>query len=173
MANPEGQVPGLNSMEVVLGYRVIKCDPQLSLDFLQTAVGKIQNVKEDLELKLIPAMDYQIEHGDRSQQLILYLQAHNRNIPAGASYKRRLRKRTVCPCLLHISEGSIEPLGKVANKFELGVRKAQLKIFRSANPADDANEFLSGMQLDDAGSAKNVGAHEQPPEVQLDDANTV
>ncbi|XP_053968799.1 uncharacterized protein LOC128870226 [Anastrepha ludens] len=62
---------------------------------------------------------------------------------------------------------------KVANKFQLGVRKAQLKIFRSANPADDANEFLSGMQLDDAGSAKNVGAHEQHPEVQLDDANTV
>ncbi|XP_053949361.1 glucose dehydrogenase [FAD, quinone]-like [Anastrepha ludens] len=39
MANPEGQVPGFDSMEVVRGYRVIKCDDQFFLNFLQTVVA--------------------------------------------------------------------------------------------------------------------------------------
>ncbi|XP_053968746.1 uncharacterized protein LOC128870176 [Anastrepha ludens] len=53
MANPEGHVPGFDSMEVVRGYRVIKCDDQLSLNFLQTVVGKIQSDwEEDSQLSI-------------------------------------------------------------------------------------------------------------------------
>ncbi|XP_053968748.1 uncharacterized protein LOC128870179 [Anastrepha ludens] len=57
MASSTGQVPGFDSMEVVRGYRVIKCDGQLSVDLLQNTVSKIQSDWEGLRLKLIPASE--------------------------------------------------------------------------------------------------------------------
>ncbi|XP_054746049.1 uncharacterized protein LOC129250452 [Anastrepha obliqua] len=187
MANPENQVPGFDSMEVVRGYRVIKCDDQLSLNFLQTVVGKIQSDWEGLRLKLIPASEIPRRPRARiwipnmefeAKQLIPYLQAHNRTVPMDdwSIIKAEAPQKNSVSFLLQISEESIEPLGKVDNKLRFGVRKTQLKIFRSANPEDEqdevdgANELLTCMQLDDAASTKNDGANEQHPEVQLDDA---
>ncbi|XP_054745539.1 uncharacterized protein LOC129249899 [Anastrepha obliqua] len=187
MANPEGHVPGFDSMEVVRGYRVIKCDDQLSLNFLQTVVGKIQSDWEGLRLKLIPASEIPRRPRARiwipnmefqAKQLIPYLQAHNRTVPMDdwSIIKAEAPQKNNVSFLLQISEESIEPLGKVDNKLRFGVRKAQLKIFRSANPEDEqdevdgSNELLTGMQLDDAASTKNDGANEQHPEVQLGDA---
>ncbi|XP_054744398.1 uncharacterized protein LOC129248809 [Anastrepha obliqua] len=57
MANPEGQTPGIDSVEVVRGCRVIKCDDQYSLHFLINAIGEIQSSWEGLRLKLIPASE--------------------------------------------------------------------------------------------------------------------
>ncbi|XP_054746198.1 uncharacterized protein LOC129250616 [Anastrepha obliqua] len=55
MPSPECQVPGFDSIDVVCGYRVIKCNDQLSLVFLHTVAVKIQNDWEGLKLTLIPA----------------------------------------------------------------------------------------------------------------------
>ncbi|XP_054744488.1 uncharacterized protein LOC129248903 [Anastrepha obliqua] len=187
MANPEGHVPGFDSMEVVRGYRVIKCDDQLSLNFLQTVVGKIQSDWEGLRLKLILASEIPRRPRARiwipniefeAKQLSPYLQAHNRTVPMDdwSIIKAEAPQKNSVSFLLQISEESIEPLGKVDNKLRFGVRKTQLKIFRSANPEDEqdevdgANELLTGMQLDDAASTKNDGVNEQHPGVQLGDA---
>ncbi|XP_054746628.1 uncharacterized protein LOC129251290 [Anastrepha obliqua] len=57
MANPEGQTPGFDSVEVVRGYRVIKCVDQFTLHFLTNVFGKIQNSWKGLKLKLLPASE--------------------------------------------------------------------------------------------------------------------
>ncbi|XP_054745891.1 uncharacterized protein LOC129250280 [Anastrepha obliqua] len=146
MAIPKGQLPGFDLMEVVRGYRVIKCDDQLSLNFLQTI--QIQNDWEDLRLKLIPVSEIPRRPRDRiwipnmesdAKQLIPYLQAHNRTVPMDdwSIIKAEASQKNSVPFLLQISEESIESLGKVDNKLRFGVRKTQLKIFRSANPEED------------------------------------
>ncbi|XP_018788029.1 PREDICTED: uncharacterized protein LOC108968438, partial [Bactrocera latifrons] len=185
MASPEGQVPGYDSMEVVRGYRVIKCDDQFSVDFLQNAISKIQSDWEGLRLKLIPASEIPRRPRARiwipnmefeAKQLIPYLQAHNRTVPMDdwSIIKAEAPQMNSVSFLLQISEESIEPLGKVDNKLRFGVRKAHLKLFRSANPedeqdeVDDANELLMGMQLEEAGSTQNDGANEQHTGMQLD-----
>ncbi|XP_054744474.1 uncharacterized protein LOC129248886 [Anastrepha obliqua] len=185
MASPEGQVPGYDSMEVVRGYRVIKCDDQFSVDFLQNAISKIQSDWEGLRLKLIPASEIPRRPRARiwipnmefeAKQLIPYLQAHNRTVPMDdwSIIKAEAPQKNSVSFLLQISEESIEPLGKVDNKLRFGVRKAHLKLFRSANPedeqdeVDDANELLMGMQLEEAGSTQNDGANEQHTGMQLD-----
>ncbi|XP_054746202.1 uncharacterized protein LOC129250620 [Anastrepha obliqua] len=185
MASPQGQVPGYDSMEVVRGYRVIKCDDQFSVDFLQNAISKIQSDWEGLRLKLIPASEIPRRPRARiwipnmefeAKQLIPYLQAHNRTVPMDdwSIIKAEAPQKNSVSFLLQISEESIEPLGKVDNKLRFGVRKAHLKLFRSANPedeqdeVDDANELLMGMQLEEAGSTQNDGANEQHTGMQLD-----
>ncbi|XP_053949372.1 uncharacterized protein LOC128857649 [Anastrepha ludens] len=90
MVNPDGQTLGFDSVEVVHGYRVIKCDDQFSLHFLTNVIGKIENSWDGLKLKLIP--DSEIPRRPRARiwvpnmefeanQLIPYLQAHNRSVP--------------------------------------------------------------------------------------------
>ncbi|XP_053968392.1 uncharacterized protein LOC128869816 [Anastrepha ludens] len=170
MANPERHVPGFDSMKVIRGYRVIKCDDQLSLNFLKTVVGKIQSDWEGLRLKLVPAREIPRRPKARiwipnmefeAKQLIPYLQAHNHTVPIDdwTIIKAEASQKNSVSFHLRISEGSIEPLEKVDNKLRFGVRKTQLKIFRSANPEDEqdevdgVNELLTGLQLDDAGSA--------------------
>ncbi|XP_054745850.1 uncharacterized protein LOC129250240 [Anastrepha obliqua] len=90
MANPEGQTPGFDLVEVVRGCRVIKCDDQYSLHFLTNAIGEIQSSWEGLKLKLIPASEIPRRPRTRiwipnmefeAHQLIPYLQAHNRSVP--------------------------------------------------------------------------------------------
>ncbi|XP_054746393.1 uncharacterized protein LOC129250835 [Anastrepha obliqua] len=111
-----------------------------------------------------------------AKQLIPYLQAHNRTVPMDdwSIIKAEAPQKNSVSFLLQISEESIEPLGKVDNKLRFGVRKAHLKLFRSANPedeqdeVDDANELLMGMQLEEAGSTQNDGANEQHTGMQLD-----
>ncbi|XP_053968307.1 uncharacterized protein LOC128869729 [Anastrepha ludens] len=127
MANPEGQVPGFDPIEVVRGYRKIKCDDQLSLNFLQTVVGKIQNNWEGLRLKLIPASEIPRRPRARiwipnmefeAKQLIPYLQATNRTVPMDdwSIFKAEAPQKSVS-FPFQISEESIEPLGKVDNKL--------------------------------------------------------
>ncbi|XP_054745693.1 uncharacterized protein LOC129250072 [Anastrepha obliqua] len=128
MANPESQVPGFDSMEVVHGYRKIKCDDQLSLNFLQTVVGKIQNNWEGLRLKLIPASEIPRRPRHRiwipnmefeAKQLIPYLQATNRTVPMDdwSIFKAEAPQKNSVSFPFQISEESIEPLGKVDNKL--------------------------------------------------------
>ncbi|XP_054745498.1 uncharacterized protein LOC129249854 [Anastrepha obliqua] len=171
MANPEGQTPGFDSVEVVRGYCVIKCDDQFSLHFLTNVIGKIQNSWEGLKLKLIPASEIPRRPRARiwapnmefdANRLIPYLQAHNRSVPMTdwSIIKAEAPQRHSRSFLLLITEESLEPLEKVGNKLQFGIRKTQLKIFRSANPeeeqdeVDGANELLTGMQLDDTESEK-------------------
>ncbi|XP_053968839.1 uncharacterized protein LOC128870264 [Anastrepha ludens] len=164
MASPEGQTPGFDSVEVVRGYRAIKCDDQFSLHFLTNVIGKIQNSWEGLKLKLIPASEISRMQRARiwvpnmefeANQLTPYLQAHNRSVSKAEAPQRHSRS-----FLLLITEESLEPLEKVGKKLRFGIRKIQLKIFRSANPeeeqdeVDGANELLTGMQLDDTESEK-------------------
>ncbi|XP_053968561.1 uncharacterized protein LOC128869993 [Anastrepha ludens] len=135
MANPEGHVPGFDSMEVVRGYRVLKCDDQLSLNFLQTVVGKIQSDWEGLRLKLIPASEIPRRPRARiwipnmefeAKLLIPYLQAHNRTVPMDdwsiIKVEAPQKQKNSVSFLLQISEESIAPLGKVDNKLRFGVR---------------------------------------------------
>ncbi|XP_053968643.1 uncharacterized protein LOC128870069 [Anastrepha ludens] len=171
MANPEGQTPGFDSVEVVRGYRVIKFDDQFSLHFLTNVIGKIQNSWEGLKLKLIPASEIPRRPRARiwvpnmefqANKLILYLQAHNRSVPMAdwSIIKAEAPQRHSRSFLFLITEESLEPLEKVGNKLQFGIRKTQLKIFRCANPeehqdeVDGANELLTGMQLDDTESKK-------------------
>ncbi|XP_054738452.1 uncharacterized protein LOC129244668 [Anastrepha obliqua] len=167
MASPEG----FDSVEVVRGYRVIKCDDQFSLHFLTNVIGEIQNSWEGLKLKLIPASEIPRRPRARiwvpkmefdANQLIPYLLAHNRSVPMTdwSIIKAEASQRHSRSFLLLITEESLEPLEKVGNKLQFGIRKTQLKIFRSANPeeeqgeVDGANDLLTGMQLDDTESEK-------------------
>ncbi|XP_053969741.1 uncharacterized protein LOC128871739 [Anastrepha ludens] len=59
MANPEGQTPGFDSVEVVRGYRVIKCDDQFSLHFLTDVIGKIHR-RESTDVKGFNGKTYNI-----------------------------------------------------------------------------------------------------------------
>ncbi|XP_053968975.1 uncharacterized protein LOC128870386 [Anastrepha ludens] len=171
MANPEGETPGFDSVEVVRGYRVIKCDDQFSLHFLTNVIGKIQNSREGLKLKLIPAGEIPRRPRARiwvpnmefeASQLVPYLQAHNRSVPMTdwSIIKAEAPQRHSMYFLLLITEVSLGPLEKVENKLRFSIRKAQLTIFRSANPeeeqdeVDGAKQLLLGMQLDDTESEK-------------------
>ncbi|XP_054746320.1 uncharacterized protein LOC129250746 [Anastrepha obliqua] len=169
MANPEGQTPGFDSVEVVRGYRVIKCDDQFSMHFLTNVIGEIQNSWEGLKLKLIPASKFPRRPKARiwvpnmefvANQLIPYLQAHNRSVlmTDWSIINAEAPQRHSMSFLLLITEESLGPLEKVENKFRFGIRKAQLKTFRSASPeeeqdkVDGANDLLTGIQLDDTES---------------------
>ncbi|XP_053968843.1 uncharacterized protein LOC128870268 [Anastrepha ludens] len=171
MANPEGQSPGFDLVEAVRGCRVIKCDDQYSLHFLTKAIGEIQNSWDGLRLKLIPASEIPRRPRARiwipnmefeANQLIPYLQAHNRAVPMAdwPIIKAEAPQKHSVSFLLQITEESLEPLQKVENKLRFGIRKAQLKIFRSANPeeeqdeVDGISELLTGMQLNNAEPAE-------------------
>ncbi|XP_053964370.1 uncharacterized protein LOC128867286 [Anastrepha ludens] len=160
MANPEGQSPGFDSVEVVRGCRVIKCDDQYSLHFLTKAIGEIQSSWDGLRLKLIPASEIPRRPGARiwipnmefeANQLIPYLQAHNRAVPMAdwSIIKAEAPQKHIVSFLLQITEESLEPLQKVENKLRFGIRKAQLK-----DEVDGTSELLTGMQLNDAEPAE-------------------
>ncbi|XP_054746307.1 uncharacterized protein LOC129250734 [Anastrepha obliqua] len=183
MASPEGQTPGFDSVEVGRGYRVIKCDDQFSVHFLTDVIGKIQNGWEGLKVKLIPASE--IPRRPRARiwvpnmefevnQLIPYLQAHNRSVPMTdwSIIKAEAPQRHSISFLLLITEESLGPLEKVENKLRFGIRESQLKIFLPANPEEEqeevggANELLTGMQLDDTESQLKIFLPANPEEEQ-------
>ncbi|XP_053968831.1 uncharacterized protein LOC128870256 [Anastrepha ludens] len=158
MANPETQTPGFDSVEVVRGYRVIKCDDQFLMDFLTNVIGKIQNSWEGLKVKLIPASEIPrrpVAHiwvpnmEFEANQSIPYLQAHNRSVPMTnwSIIKAEAPQRHSRSFLLLITEESLEPLEKLGNQLQFGIKKTQLKIFRSANPEEEQDEVDGANEL--------------------------
>ncbi|XP_053968545.1 uncharacterized protein LOC128869977 [Anastrepha ludens] len=140
MANPEGQSPGFDSVEVVRGCRVIKCGDQYS-NFLTNAIGEIQRRWEGLRLKFIPV-----------SEIPLRPRSVNSLSPGSQPHSVSF--------FLQITDESLEPVQKVENKLRFGTRKAQLKIFRSANleekqdEVDGTSELLTSIQLNDAEPGK-------------------
>ncbi|XP_054745945.1 uncharacterized protein LOC129250338 [Anastrepha obliqua] len=133
MSNPEGPPPGFDSVEVVRGCRVTKCDDQYSLHFLTNAIGEIQDSWDDLRLKLIPATEIPRRRRARiwipnmefeANQLIPYLQAHNCSMPITdwSIIKAEAPQKHSVSFLLQITEESLEPLQKVENKLWFGIR---------------------------------------------------
>ncbi|XP_053968490.1 uncharacterized protein LOC128869916 [Anastrepha ludens] len=124
MANPEGQSPGFDSVEVVRGCRIIKCDDQYSLHLLTNAIGEIQNSRDGLSLKLIPAIEIprmpwaciwipNLEF--EANQLIPYLlSALNYSVPTTdwSIIKAEAPQKHSVSFLLQITEESLEPLQK-------------------------------------------------------------
>ncbi|XP_017474332.1 PREDICTED: uncharacterized protein LOC108364958 [Rhagoletis zephyria] len=167
MAQPDGHLPSFDSAEVVRGYRVVKCEDQLSKVFLEKRLASISDAWEGLRLKLIPAGDIPRRPRARiwlprvemdSAALLKYLRTHNREIPMDdwVILKAEESQTTSMSFLLLIGEESIEPLEKADCLLRFGIRRAKVKIFR-ANDAeeeepdvvDDANKLLEGMLLAD------------------------
>ncbi|XP_053949288.1 uncharacterized protein LOC128857561 [Anastrepha ludens] len=162
MANPEGQTPGLDSVEVVRGYRVIKCDDQFSLHFLTNVIGKIQKSWEGLKLKLIPASEIPRRPRARiwvphmefdANQLIPYLEAHNRSVPMTdwSIIKAEAPQRHSRSFLLLITEESLEPLEKVLFNIIMNEEQVRLLLEEKNSTSDyedendsDVEDFVAG-----------------------------
>ncbi|XP_041633331.1 uncharacterized protein [Drosophila kikkawai] len=152
---------------MVRGHRAIRCDDELSRDFLADCVARLGNAWRGISIKLVPAKDIPRRPRARiwlpkwlssHERVLKTLQAMNKGVDMEdwAILKAEREMKSSQPYLFLINQRCLEQLKAADIKVRYGIRKAKVKVFLDEpddilkDEVEDANKLMDDLAIDDS-----------------------